>query len=80
MTDRKTRRAQPGCRVAASVEINDSVEMRKQADLPTVWDPGRRVGCAQRSETEDRTSPLDTQSSLEHPATAQSQLVTELGE
>lgn len=42
-TDRKTRRAQPGCRVAVSVEINDSVEMRKQADLPTVWDPGRRV-------------------------------------
>lgn len=51
------------------------MEMREQADLPTGGILAGGSGPAQRSEMEDRTSPLDTPSSLEHPATAQSQLV-----
>ena len=60
---------------AVSVEINDCGDEKagRLANGVGSWPAGQDRGSAVRDE--DRTSPLDTPSSLEHPATAQLQLV-----
>ena len=71
----RTDRQNSSAAAAVSVEINDCGDEKagRLANGVGSWPAGQDRGSAVRDEA--RTSPLDTPSSLEHPATAQLRLV-----